>query len=54
VAAYFYSGTPLPEQDQERAISVFLSPRRSDSAKATLRRWMPPVLWSLVKKATRL
>ncbi|MFD1873221.1 2OG-Fe(II) oxygenase [Hymenobacter bucti] len=53
VAAYFYTGTPLLEQDLDRAISVFIAPRRIHSAKATLRRWMPPILWSLMKKTTQ-
>jgi hypothetical protein len=53
VAAYFYTGTPLLEQDLDRSISVFLSPRRSHAAKAKLRLWMPPILWSLMKKATK-
>jgi hypothetical protein len=52
ITAYFYSGTPVPEQDLNRSISIFIQPRRIDAAKAALRLWTPPILWNLAKKIT--
>jgi hypothetical protein len=52
VATYFYTGTPMPEQDLDRSISIFIQPRRIDAAKAMLRQWVPPILWRLAKKVT--
>ncbi len=53
VAAYFYTGTPVPEQDRDQSISIFIAPRRIDAAKAALRQWVPPILWRLVRKIVR-
>jgi len=52
VATYFYTGSPMPEQDLDRSISIFIQPRRIDAAKAMLRQWVPPILWRLAKKDT--
>ncbi|MGJ7490107.1 2OG-Fe(II) oxygenase [Variovorax sp. ZT4R33] len=52
VAAYFYTGTPVPEEDLNRSISIFIAPRRVDAAKAALRQWVPPILWRVAKKIT--
>lgn len=52
VAAYFYTGTPVPEQDLNRSISIFIAPRPVDAVKAALRQWVPPILWRVAKKIT--
>lgn len=53
VATYFYTGTPMPEQDLDRSISIFIKPRRIDATKAMVRQWVPPILWRFARKVAR-